>query len=967
MRHGLQGSAEGGAGDSPSGCTDDHPAAAATPADDLGTGDGTRPLVVVVGAGAAGALVAIHLTDRQARTGAAPLDLLLVDPDPRPGRGVAYSTTDPRHLLNVPAQGMSALPGRPTHFLDWVRHEVWHDAAPCDFVPRSEYAHYLDATLTERRAAAPGVRLAHRRTSVTSVRPTPAGVRVELEGGQLLTADAVVVATGLQPPGTDWAPAALRASARFVADPWAPGALDALRERSGDLLLVGTGLTMVDLALTLGGDGRTLHAVSRRGRVPAAHTSRAARPAPECDEVLESLADALADRAAGLARTDLAELRELVRDAVTASVRSRGDWRVAFDTLRPLTGDLWAALDGGDRAEFLDHDAAWWDLHRHRMPLTSAAAVARLRASGALRISSDEVLDATETADGVAVTLASGRTLTVAAVVNCTGPLGDVRRSADPLHRDLLAQGTAVAGPLGLGVRTHAGRLVDATHAHTAPVWTIGALRRGELWESTAIPEIRAQAAAVADDVLDALCATPPSGGSGSRNRGISGAEATTRGQVRRRATDVMGLPISTGREAAAAFNRGVDAVMRVQSGAPEAFAEAVRLDPGFALGHAALAMLGHEGGAATVDVQRSLDAARRAVREQGTERERSLVDVVGSRVGDCRGTGAKALISHVHAHPRDVLAVSAAVPTIAFSGVTDVQQDAWDLVEGLTPAYAGHWFHRSLLAFVRQDQARYDEAGALAEQVLSLEPAAGHAVHARTHVYYETGDHQAGLRWLDPWITTCGRQASHRAHFSWHAALHELSTGDADAVRRRYLGQLAPPSVTGVRGLVDSASLLWRCKVTDSWPGALPVDDVLAYAGEELVERPETPFTALHSAVALTAAGDTTRLVSLRRHAADAADPVMRDVVAPLCDGLLAVVEARWDDAVRLIRPLLPRLTPVGGSRAQREIVEDTYLYALVGARRCAEAVALLDARLGRRTSPLDLRRRRTAAATPA
>ena len=146
-----------------------------------------------------------------------------------------------------------------------------------------------------------------------------------------------------------------------------------------------------------------------------------------------------------------------------------------------------------------------------------------------------------------------------------------------------------------------------------------------------------------------------------------------------------------------------------------------------------------------------------------------------------------------MHAHPRDVLAVSAAVPTIAFSGVTDVQQEAWDLVEGLEPAYAGHWWHRSLLAFVRQDQARYDEAGALAESVLALEPAAGHAVHARTHVYYETGDHVAGLRWLDPWITTCGRQASHRAHFSWHAALHELSTGDCDAVRRRYAEQLAP------------------------------------------------------------------------------------------------------------------------------------------------------------------------------
>ena len=223
--------------------------------------------------------------------------------------------------------------------------------------------------------------------------------------------------------------------------------------------------------------------------------------------------------------------------------------------------------------------------------------------------------------------------------------------------------------------------------------------------------------------------------------------------------------------------------------------------------------MLGHEGGADSVDVRRSLDAARAAVRDHGTDRERSLVAVVDARVRDCRGGGAAALVRHVHAHPRDVLAVSAAVPTIAFSGVTDVQQEAWDLVEGIGPSYAGHWWHRSLLAFVRQDQERYDEAGVLSEEVLALEPAAGHAVHARTHVFYETGAHVAGLRWLDPWITSCGRQATHRAHFSWHAALHELSTGDTEAVRRRYAEQLAPPVVTGVRGLVDSASLLWRCQ----------------------------------------------------------------------------------------------------------------------------------------------------------
>jgi uncharacterized NAD(P)/FAD-binding protein YdhS len=898
-----------------------------------------RHVVAVIGAGAAGTLTAIHLVGRAARDGS-PHDLVLLDPRAERGQGVAYSTTDRRHLLNVPAGGMSALPDLPSHLVDWLRANGSPDTAPTDFVPRADYGRYLDATLTAAVDAATDVTVQHRCRRVRHARPVPGGVHLALADGSVLTADAMVLAPGIFAPGTAWAPAALHDSAGFVADPWAPGALDRLAALDGDVLLVGTGLTMVDVALTLDRPGRTLHAVSRRGRVPAAHTSCPKPPTP-------APGDDLAQVVAGLAPTDLDGLRILVRRTVVDAVRSTGDWRPAFDTLRPLTAALWSRLGPDERADFLSTDAAWWDLHRHRMPPSTAATVARLRATGSLRVGSDEVIDVTPTRRGLDVSLASGRRLTVAAVVNCTGPQGDVRRVADPLLDDLLGSGTAVPGPLGLGLRTHDGRVVDSTGSAAAPIWTLGAMRRGELFETTAVPEIRAQAVDVAAAVAAELLAPAPA-----------------QSRAPRRPRDVMGLPLTTTPEAAAAFNRGLDAVMRVQSGAAEAFSEAVELDPAFALAHGALAMLGFEGGAGSIDVRRSLDAARAAVRDRGTERERSLVAVVDARVRDCRGGGAAALVRHVHTHPRDVLAVSAAVPTIAFSGVTDVQQEAWDLVERIGPSYAGHWWYRSLLAFVRQDQQRYDEAGQLSEGVLALEPAAGHAVHARTHVFYETGAHEAGLRWLDPWITTCGRQATHRAHFSWHAALHELSTGDCDAVRRRYDSQLAPPVVTGVRGLVDSASLLWRCRLTDSWSGHLPMEDVLDNAGEDLLERPETPFTAMHSAVALTAAGDVARLRTLRTHVAGATDPVLSHLVAPLCDGLMAVAEARWEDAVRLIRPLLGRLTPIGGSLAQREVVEDTFLHALVGAGRCEEAVALIDARLDRRPSPLDVRRRTVAVA---
>ena len=438
------------------------------------------------------------------------------------------------------------------------------------------------------------------------------------------------------------------------------------------------------------------------------------------------------------------------------------------------------------------------------------------------------------------------------------------------------------------------------------------------------------------------------------------------------RPRDHLGLPLSTTAEAAASYNAGLKRVVRLQAGGEELIREAADLDPHFAVAHAALAMLGHEAGA-EVDVHRSLTAAREAIRRRGDAREASLVDVVGRRVEDVRNTGACALMSHIASHPRDVLAVSAAVPTIAFSGVTDVQHEAWDLVEGLAPAFGDHWWYISLLAFTRQDQGRWEEAGLLAESALSCEPSSGHAVHAQTHVLYETGQHEIGRVWLDHWVAESGRASSHRAHFSWHAALHELALGDTEAVRRRYYSQLAPPAVTGVRALVDSASLLWRWQLTTSgWDAAAamsiagrpafggeqpppPAEPILDSVDEAMLVRPQTPFIALHAAVALAAAGDIGRLDQLRRFCAGS-DPVMQTVVPPVCDALLTAFGGSPQRAAKLLGDVLPELVRVGGSAAQREVIEEGLLFFLVSAGDAEAATRWLqqpggDARPGRLT----------------
>ncbi|WP_435174722.1 FAD/NAD(P)-binding protein [Actinacidiphila sp. bgisy145] len=882
--------------------------------------------VAVVGAGAAGTMVAIQLCEAGRRRGFR-FELVLVDPAPEAGRGGAYATRDPRHRLNVPAGNMSCHPDDPGHFVRWLCRHGEPDVSPADFATRYRYGAYLADTLGQAVIAARGtVRVRRLRTRVTGYAEAGAAARLTLADGGTLDADCVVLATGPAAPDAGWAPGALAADPRFVADPWAPGALDALlaEGENGDVLLVGTGLTAMDLAMTLDRPGRTLHAVSRNGLLPQAHAVAPLPPAP--------LPPAL--RAEHTPDLPLSRLRAAVHRHVGRTIRAQGDWRPAVDGLRPVTARLWTALTARERAEFLACDSALWNVHRHRMPPATAECVARIGRAGRLRTHRGRVVAAGEGPGGLAVTVAGGgarRELAVGWVLDCTGP----GRTADPLWQGLLAGGRAVPDPTGMGVATADGRLLSAHGRADRHLWTLGAPRRGELWETTAVPEIRVQAAAVAAAVFGALAGPRPA-------------------RRPRRPADGMGFALSTGADSAAAYRAGVARLLKVSAGAEDAFARATALDPGFALGHAALALVGHETGA-DVDVAGALAAAERSARERADDRERAFVDVVSRRVRGTAADGDAALVRYLGAHPGDALALAVAVPTIAFSGLHDLEEvSALRLVEQTAAAHAGHWFHTSLLAFLRQEQGRYDEAGVLAERALAAEPASGHAMHALAHVHYECGDHEAGRARLDAWLASRGRGSAHRAHFSWHAALHELALEDTGAVRRRWAGQLAPAKVRGVRALVDSGSLLWRARVTGSWAGRVPIDDVLGAVGAEILERPATAFTALHAALALAAADDLAGLNRLRVHALGA-DAVQREVVAPLCEALACVVEEQWAEAAGRLERVLPLLGGVGGSAAQREVVEETMLYALVSAGRHRAARLRLEERLARRSSPRD------------
>jgi hypothetical protein len=411
---------------------------------------------------------------------------------------------------------------------------------------------------------------------------------------------------------------------------------------------------------------------------------------------------------------------------------------------------------------------------------------------------------------------------------------------------------------------------------------------------------------------------------------------------------DLYDLPLTTTADAAAHYRDAQERILKVQVGAESALRAAVDADPEFALGHATLALVGHD-----FDLEEDTRPHLRTAlltAARATERERSFVDVVSSRV---RGASDHQdwLLHHLKEHPRDAMALNIAVPTIAFSGAVEVPEQAWALVESARPVFGEDWWYGGLLAFVRQEQGYFDEADELATGALAAEPAAGHAAHALAHVFYETDRHADGLRWIDGWLVDNRDTTFHPSHYSWHAALHELAMGDETAVRIRYARELAPTSVQGIRALVDSASLLWRARIDDSWPGALPINELLAVVDDQLLVEPPTAFVAMHAAVALAAGGDAIGLRLLGRRAALDSRPDYRRLVVPLAAAMAALVDNHPDRAAQILLRLLPEAEHFGGSKAQREVIELTLLHALMESRNSGAAQQLIQDALDRPT----------------
>jgi uncharacterized NAD(P)/FAD-binding protein YdhS len=458
---------------------------------------GKRP-IAVVGAGFSGTIAALQLLR------GLPEDqpVLLCERAPEFARGVAYATGDLDHLLNVRAANMSALADQPNHFADWLKRHARagaagvHETAAGQFASRGLYGQYLRGLLDiALRESAHHARLRLMPDDVTDItRASKGSFWLTFASGTRLEVAGVVLAVGNLAPEESLDP-------RICADPWGKKAWAKLE---GDLpvLIVGTGLTMVDLAVSIrrGGFGGRIIAMSRGGLMPQRHEAGGTWPTPVFTEAeTRSI------------RLMTARVRQELRAAAAENV----DWRAVIDSLRPVTAKLWAGMPVGERHRFLRHARRYWDVHRHRMAPPHAEMIGKMRDEGSLEPLAGRIRRIESTYDGALVSYrARGATedsvLKVQRVIMANG-LEQIDRTRDPLMQRLLAHGLVRVDRQGLGLEvTDQLNVVGADGAPAERIWALGPIVRGVFWECIAVPDIRGQARDVAAHVGARLRADAP-------------------------------------------------------------------------------------------------------------------------------------------------------------------------------------------------------------------------------------------------------------------------------------------------------------------------------------------------------------------------------------------------------------------------------------------------------------------------
>jgi uncharacterized NAD(P)/FAD-binding protein YdhS len=444
--------------------------------------------ICVIGAGYSGTVAAIQLARITPPNGS----ILLCERNSTFGAGRAYATNVPSHVLNVRAANMSAFASEPSHFEDWtkalgnaVAAELYQTDAGI-FASRGVYGKYLESILGDALDRSRGARKLHLlHKEIVDCRPTDDGFELLCNSGRKHLASAVVLASGHVPP-------CFSDDARYVTNPWAEDALHGLDETT-PVLVLGTGLTMVDIVMSLRRNGfaGTVFALSRRGLLPQPHRASGQWPTPHFSDV---------------ERRSVRRATRRLRLEVETARKQNVDWRAVIDSIRPITADIWRSWTLEEQRRFLRHARRWWDIHRHRMAPPNETAIQSEIADGRLRIVAGHIgtIGLDKDVVRVAYRPAGGNDveiLSVQRVIVATG-LERAENTPDPLIQRLLQRGLVRLDGHGIGIDvTDDLQAIGRGGSCTPNLWALGPLVRGVFWECVAVPDIRHQAERLAYQV----------------------------------------------------------------------------------------------------------------------------------------------------------------------------------------------------------------------------------------------------------------------------------------------------------------------------------------------------------------------------------------------------------------------------------------------------------------------------------
>lgn len=463
----------------------------------------------IIGGGFVGTMTAVQII----KQAVFPCEIIIICNHEDLNRGIAYSPYSHQHILNVTTGKMSAFPDQPDHFLEFVMkqeefREMDSTLISNAFLSRRLYGDYLWAVyqeaLIEAKTKHIGVTWIH--DTVNELIKKDLKIQLSFEKEPSCEVDICVIATGNQVPKNPSIPNVnFFESKNYFQNPWK---LNSVVNLHNDLpvLIIGNGLTMVDTILGLQEQNfkGEIYSISPNGFNILPHRHGGMKYTAHIDEINVGMP------LAGI----VSVLNKHIKIVRTFGVSAEP----IIDALRPMSQKIWRHLSTAEKNIFISRLRHLFGVARHRIPLHIHDKIQKLRIDGILHIHSGRLIDIIENDQHIEVTyydkkLKTTKFIKVARVINCTGPESDLSKLKNSFLSECIKQGLLQQDDLKLGLKTNIDtyRVYDQHNIEHQNIYTLGSNLRGELWETTAVNELRTQAKALAEVIVSAQSALPES------------------------------------------------------------------------------------------------------------------------------------------------------------------------------------------------------------------------------------------------------------------------------------------------------------------------------------------------------------------------------------------------------------------------------------------------------------------------